>query len=106
MGCGKPAADKTDWNSFGRQWQKASIREKKQMIDLSKIGEEFNGKDRGYVMEIFGKPSSEGENDFGEHEIRYDFDPYPDTDGELLQHFSFALEHGRVVRVEASLISD
>ena len=49
----------------------------------------------------FGVPSFKGQNEFGQYEIRYEFDAVPETDGKIMQHLAFIIEKGTIILVEA-----
>ena len=74
------------------------------MVEVVEIYYEFKAKDKKAVMQVFGQPSFEGRNDFDQYEIRYDFDPVPETNGKVVQHLSFIMEEDKVARVEANII--
>jgi hypothetical protein len=103
LGCAPPSSKTNHWESFAEKWRQASIQERKEMIDLSLL-QEFVSKGREDVISVFGVPSFDGANDFGEHEIRYDFDPVPETDGAIFQHLTFIMEDDKVVRVELNIL--
>lgn len=106
VGCVKPSDTSTDWQKFAAKWKKATIQEKKQMTDVFKIHERFQSKDEKSVIAVFGEPSFNRKNQFNQYEIRYDFDPVPETDGKILQHLSFIIEKEAVVRVEANILPE
>ncbi len=95
-----------DWQEFTTNWKNASTQEKKQMIDVSFLYENFKSKDENYVITIFGSPSFKGQNNFGQYEVRYDFDSVPKTEGRRKQYLSFIIEKDVVVRVEAFILPE
>ena len=104
--CARTPDISIDWHQFAGKWRDATIQEKKRMSNVFTIHEEFQSKDEQAVIAIFGPPSFKGENTFGEYEIKYDFDPVPETDGKIMQHLSFILEKGVVIRVQANILPE
>ena len=105
-GCSTSDDSATDWEKFAIMWKEAAIQEKKQMTDISDIANNFKDTDREYVISIFGKPSFQGRNNFGQYELRYDFNSVPETDEKMMQYLSFIIEKEAVIRVEALLLPE
>ena len=106
LGCNRPSDTSIDWQEFATKWKNASIQEKKEMTDLFPIHEKFQSKEEKSVIAIFGSPSFKGQNKFSQYEVRYDFDPVPETDGRIIQHLSFIIERNKVVRVEVFILPE
>lgn len=105
-GCSPHLDSQAHWQDFSAQWKAGSIPERKRMVDIQAIHHAFQEKTADEVKQVFGTPTFEGEDEFGDPVLRYDFDPVPDTDGPMMHHLTFTMENRTVVRVEANLMTE